>query len=179
MSEEAYLQAVRDDIRTTLKYRPEECEVELGPQPPPRWGEVFVAVVPAAWDSASEGGSDFWERIRIDVHVLLRARQVPLDLQGDEFLLKNLTGLNARCRAIARRVNMNYTIMDAANVLLRETADDVAQQGFHHPLKWLGCSLPQVMDATQWAAKPETGAAIYRTIRFGEAERIQPAATAV
>lgn len=179
MSEEAYLQAVRDDIRMTLKYRPLECDVELDPAPPPSFGEVYVSVCPAAWESASEGGTDFRERIRIDVHVIQRARQTPMDLQGTEFLLKNLTSLNARCRAIARRVNMNYTIMDAANVLLRATANDEDQQGFFHPLRWLGCTLPAVMNATQWGATPESGAAVYRTVRFGEAERAQPAATAV
>lgn len=179
MSEEAYLQAVRDDIRTTLDYRETECEVELGVLPPPLFGEVFVAVCPAAWDSASEGGADLWERIRIDVHVIQRAKLVPLDRQGKEFLLKNLSSLNARCRAIAKRINMRYEVMDAANELIQETTGDDAQQGFHHPLRWTGCTLPAVLDATAWGAKPESGAAIYRTVKFGEAERIQKADTAV
>ena len=179
MSEEALLQAVRDDLRQNLGYLPAQCDVETDYEPPPSFGELYVAICPASWESGSQGGNDFWERIALEVHVIVRAMRTPLDRQGTEFLLKNLTSLNARARAIAVRVNMNYDIMDAANELSRLATGDVDQQGFHHPLKWLGCTLPKPMSATVWGATAESGAAFYRTIRFGEAERIQPARTAV
>ncbi|OGT57669.1 MAG: hypothetical protein A3E01_02725 [Gammaproteobacteria bacterium RIFCSPHIGHO2_12_FULL_63_22] len=167
MSEESLLLAVRNEIRTSLKYKPSECDVEFDGRPLAIAGETYIAVWPGEWSNDGQTEHFLDERHGVQVNVYLRAPKVPRD-RSRNLLLDAKASVNVRCRAIMLAIHMNYAVMDAANDLLLPSAT-----GFHHPLRFQGCSAPQVVTGDYFYAQSESFAGLLRTIRFGGAIRYQ------
>lgn len=133
MSARALLLAVRDQIRTTYTLDEGQCDLMDDGQPPPRAGELFVAVHPAgSWQNAApEADTYLRELFGFHVTVSVKLGHVPVDRKGraailDEILSTNRPGvaLVDRCERLAKILHLNYTIMAAANVYLQANDAD-------------------------------------------------------
>ena len=175
MSLGALLQATRDTLRASLSLPPSECDVRPGGQPPPTFGQRYVAVYGVSWANQTptmQAGID--ELYGVAAMVTLRTAQIPVDRLGGEAYIRPLIGIEALCRRVMVAVHMNYDLMNLANSFIPN-----ATHLFIQPLFWSATDAePELRDETWVWAKPQEGkaptiCAMTMEIRFADARRPQ------
>lgn len=170
--DEAYLQAVRDAIRTAYNLDLMHCEVTPDGRAHPDAGEWYYAVHPGSLSNSAQNYRD--DTVGLFVTVTLRTDAIMQDRLGAEAVLGR-NGIIARAKALAALIHMNYTIMDAANDLLTNAAAAPGASPFYLPLQlveaqYLGPKGPDWFFAEGQDAAT-TGLAVQ--INFGRAKRVQ------
>lgn len=175
MSLAALLQAARDTLRSEISLQPIECDVRPGPQPPPVFGQRYVALYATRWVNLTPtmtAGVD--EGYSIAATVTLRTGSIPIDRLGGDLYIRALTGIEALCRQVMVAVHMNYDLMNLANSFLPDASNKLEQ-----PLFWESCDAePELRDESWVWAKPQDGqapttCALTMEVRFGDARRTQ------
>lgn len=169
-AETALLLAVRDQIREACNYAPKECEVEFDEMAPATVGEVYVAVIPASWQTGDAGrtsGGVRDEVFGVEVVVIARATRLPRDRSRSLFI-DSLIGINSRCSAIIDAIHADNAVMQRANVLLTEGGDQ-----FCKPLFFESCDgKPHEANGQLFASnRNEQAAGMVRAVRFSGARR--------
>lgn len=175
MSLGALLQATRDTLRSSLSLSPQECDVRPGGQPPPSFGQRYVALYGTSWGNETptmQAGID--EVYGVGAMVTLRVAQIPIDRFGGDAYIKPLIGLEALCRRVMLVVHMNYDLMALANSFLPDAPNLLEQ-----PLFWNSTDAePNLRDEDWvWSQAPEgkapTVCAMTMEVRFSDARRTQ------
>lgn len=170
--DEAYLQAVRDAIRTEYKLDLMHCEVTPDGKAHPDAGEWYYAVHPGSLTNSAVNYRK--DTVGLYVTVTLRTDSIIQDRLGEEAVLGR-DGIVARAKRLAALLNMNYAIMDAANTLLTAAADAAGASPFYLPLQFLEAQYLGPKGPEHFFAEGQeptvTGLAVQ--ISLGRAERIQ------
>lgn len=185
---DALLYAVRDYVRSTGIYGRVECDIMEDGKPPPRAGNVFVAV----HSGKSGGGADnnLDERFGFSVTLTMRVT-IPLDRVGDQLIARNIElvplgqrqGFNARVEQLRAMLHMNWRITvltgqipPSANDNLSVWAVSGTVYGFVEPARYKGQDGPARLVGGDWfAAEPDaTDFGIAQELRFDSARRVQP-----
>lgn len=170
----AYCDALVAAIKTSLSLDAKNVAVMLDGQPPPWAGEEFIAVHQAYWQNGDPASVGLSEEVGIDVTITRKAGFSPKDEYGAQIWRKATTGIEAHARKIIKCAHMNYTTFAAANTLIT-TGDDK----FHHPLKWLSTTAPQLVGPDWFSsynppnAQQPAHAGIVVVVHFGGAARVQ------
>jgi len=164
---------VRDGIRTDLGYDARTCEIMDSGQPPPRCGDVFLAVHPAGSRNDMIGALN--EYLAFSVTLTMRV-VVPHDRVGDQLLARKLAqkvGFNARADQVAVYLHSNWILMGQANNLLYELSPQATTvYAFSEPWQFLDMDTPSLVGGEWFAAKPEArDVGLVAEIRFGECRR--------
>lgn len=181
---DALLYAVRDVIRGSGQgYGPRECEIMGSGEPPPRCGNIFVAIV--GGDITNEAVENLDEYHALAITLTMRTQQIPLDRVGDQLLALRTAkqnGFNARARKLKSLLNKNWQVNQKANQYLVELLAEEQDQiyGFSEPLIFQRGDTPHFV-GPDWfgAAPPENPGAmgevgIVSQLSFGRARRLQP-----
>ncbi len=169
MSLEALLQATRDAIRGKYNLSDMECEVCPDGRPVPGCGQQFFAVHPGSVENQS-GPEDVHvdELFSFNVTATFRIGFSPQDRIGVSLMLEKAGPLAiARNMALAV-VNMSYSLMDAANVIVGDSAN-----GFIKPPVYLGMTWQGPKGPDWFFAEDETECGVAVEVRFGRARRVQ------
>lgn len=174
MSQEAYLVAVRDKLRTALTLSDAECDVHMDGNVPIISGKRYFGVLPGS--SVDIGGADYavHEEIGVDVQITLRGTFVPQDAKGRELLIQAVKGLGPIARDIAYgtvALHMNYALMAVVNAAI--AVGSPSAEGFYFPLRCLDLGTPGVVDGTVFGGSVDAAAGVRRALRFGQAKRMQ------
>ena len=193
---DALLYAARDGIRSAgFGYGRAECEITDDGRPPPRAGNVFVAVHGGRLRPGSANGRNLYELYDFSVTLTMRVT-VSLDRVGDQQIARNVElvplgqrqGFNAKVEQLRGFLHMNWGITVLQGQVPNSANDNLVAwstgtvYGFCLPAKFQGAEVP-ILVGTEWmGAEPESeDFAIKSELRFAGAERFQPqtAATGV
>lgn len=173
MSQRAILLAVRDQLRDVLNFTSDYCEVMLSDppgQPPPWFGEWFVAVHAGNWFGDKEENSE--EVFGVNLTVTLRLPSVPADRWGLEVVTKEFEGLDKLLEMIRAAVHFDpqrYKILEIANRYITTKFN-----GFKEPLKFTDGGRPSIKNGSWvWADSKEPYAAVAQTMTYNGARRVQ------
>jgi hypothetical protein len=186
---DALLFATRNSIRKAgFGYGVAECEIIDPPgKPPPRAGNIFVAVCQLAVTSTSVRNLD--ELYGFSLVLSMRVA-VPLDRVGDQLLASQLArkagpgnpSFNARVEQLRSWGHMNWVLMAAANNMLLDIAPPNAENiyGFVTPAQLRSVETAQLVGPDWFGAEPESGkTGIKAEIRFENSRRMQAETEAV
>jgi hypothetical protein len=181
----ALLKSVRSSIQTLLGGVDKTvCDVTPDGRPSPIAGQIFYGIVGNDFfnDPGDRGKHCLDEKYTIRVIITLRSDYAPYDRMGDAIILgdpelnagnpvANTGGLWYRAEQLRAALQMNYTLMDAANTLINLSVAN----GFIVPLVfrscvYLGVKGPDWFDA-EGEGDPPSGIAVELT--FNDAERVQ------
>lgn len=170
--DEAYLQAVRDAIRTKYDLDVMHCEVTADGKAHPDAGEWYYAVWPG--DLANSAQNCLDEQVSVNVTVTMRTGFTPPDRVGVSAIVP-AGGLIRRVKELRAFLHMNYDVLDAANVYLNAAAG-AETAGFKVPLmfqnaRYLGPKGPDWFWADPTGEDAITGLAVQITL--GRARRVQ------
>lgn len=185
---DALLYAVRDNIRALGVYGRAECEIMDDGRPPPRAGNVFVAVHGGKTHPNGANERNLDELHDFSVTLTMRVT-IALDRIGDQLIARNIAlvpmaqrqGFNARVEQLRGLLHMNWamTVMrgrnpPSANDNLAAWATGVVY-GFATPATYQGAEIPTLVGAEWMGAEPEAeDFAIKSELRFTGARRFQP-----
>jgi len=174
MSLRAYMKAVKNQIQTTYSVDQTGCDVTPDGRPVPVAGQVFYAVHPGTITNSRQNALD--EQYGFSVTLTMRTGYAPWDRVGSNVIADD-SGLLAKAEALRVLLNMNYTVMAAANALIPNTpaAGGSTVTGFVEPLviqsvAYLGVKGPDWFFA-EGVDDSATGVAV--ELRFGRARRVQ------
>lgn len=172
MSLVAILQAVRDQLKTSLDLQDHECQVHDDPQPHPDVGKRFFAVYPGSCGPGSEQiDYGLSESLGVNVGLTVRLSGVPQDRVTEEIFLQALRGIEPLSRKIVAAIHMNYEVMSRANDLIS------GEDKFFHPLTWAFTTMPPEVKLGEWFWSGESNisrkSGVFVNIAFVGAERIQ------
>lgn len=191
---DALLYAVRDGIRAAgLNYGPAECDLMEDGKPPPRCGNVFVAIHGGKARAGGANDNNLYELYDFTVTVTARVT-VPLDRVGEQQISRNLPltmngvplaqrqGLNAKVEQLRGYLHMNWQITvlqgqvpPSANDNLVAWATGAAVYGFCEPARWKGTDAPKLVSGDWFGADPDAeDVGIVVELRFEGAKRFQP-----
>lgn len=184
---DAILYSYRDAVRAALSYGTAECEVMGGPRPPPRAGDIFLAIHGAAPTQDMDNALD--ERYSMTMTLTQRLK-TPFDRSGIDVIALNRlaaeTGFNRRCEALRAAVlHMNWDVLQAANDLLAEVAGRQGYDsvyGFCEPMRYRGMETPQPctgewFGAEEGADEGESIVGLKSDLRMEGARRLQAQGT--
>jgi hypothetical protein len=169
------MEAVRDELRKSLGYKDNECQ--LSPptgQPPAEFGgKVYVAVCEGQTENTDDVKMSLDELVALTVVITMRAQGVPYDRHANELLYKPETGLADRVHAIKIAVHR-----DSADDRIRKQANKsfpaATTNGFIETLRYMSADTPQPVGADWFWGEPGDKIAAYvQTVRFGKARRKQ------
>lgn len=185
---DALLFAVRDGIRAaSFGYGEPQCDIMDSGMPPPRMGNIFVAV--------HEGNSRSTARRNLDEYfdfaVTLTMRvSVPVDRVGEQLmaskLARKMTGgqpsFNARMEQLRGFLHMNWTITVCIGSTPASANDNIAAwtpsgtvYGFVEPAAYTGRDKPELVGGEWFGAAPDAKDVGLRCeMRFERARRMQP-----
>ncbi len=168
--QEALETAVRNIIRADLDYADGDCDCTHNGQPPPRCGDVFVAVW-SRQERESLSRTCLDEVYSVLVTVTLRSR-LPFD-RLVQLRYKMATRLSA-IRALIHKDSLDQRIIRAANTLADYswTAPD-KPAGFFEGLAYEGMEPIMEVDGEWFHAQSQKYAGLAQTVRFGKARRAQ------
>lgn len=186
---DALLYAVRDGIRAAgFKYDIATCEITDDGKPPPRAGNVFVAVHGGRTRPGNANSRNLDELYDFSVTLTMRVT-VPLDRVGDQLIARNIEiaplgqrqGFDARIEQLRGYLHMNW----ARTVLTGQTPNSANDNlaawatgtvyGFVEPARYQGAEFPKLVGADWLGAEPDSdGFAIKSEMRFTGARRFQP-----
>lgn len=164
-------------------------------KPPPRAGNVFVAVHGGKASPGPANQRNLYEMFEFCVTLTMRVT-IPLDRVGDQLIARNISlvpsgqrrGFNGRIEQLRAFLHMNWsrTVLtnqrpNSANDNLVEWATGSTQvYGFVKPASWGGAEVPMLVGAEWLGADPESeDFAIKSEMRFTGAERFQPQTSSI
>ncbi len=169
-----------------MNYGQAECEIVEDGHPPPRCGNVFVAVHGGADQSGADNQLD--ERLGFLVTLTMRVT-VSLDRVGDQQMSRNLAlvplaqrnGFYAKRDQLRAYLHMNWerTVLvgrtpPSANDNLAAWATGTVY-GFCEPARYRGAEVPKLVGGEWFAADPDAAdVGIVSELRFEGARRFQP-----
>lgn len=191
---DAILYAFRDGIREAgFGYGRAECEIMDDGRPPPRAGNVFVAIHGGRVRDGGANDRNLDELHDFSVTLTMRVT-IPLDRVGDQLIARNLElvplaqrqGFNARVEQLRGYLHKNWSrtvligqVPNSANDNLAEWATGTVY-GFVEPARWQGAEPPALVGAEWMGAEPESeDFAIKSEMRLVGARRMQPQTAAV
>lgn len=187
---DALLYAVRDSVRS-LGYGTAECEITDDGKPPPRAGNVFIAV--HAGKDRGTADNQFHEYLDFCATLTMRVL-VPLDRVGDQQIARNLDrvplgirqGFYAKRDQLAKFLHMNWSMTVLTEQTPASANDNLSAwatgtvYGFCEPARYRGSELATLVGGEWFGADPEVEAfGIKSELRFEGARRFQPQTSAV
>lgn len=187
---DALVYAVRDGIRAAgFNYGKAECEITEDGHPPPRMGNVFVAVHSGRSSPGGANSRNLDELFGFSVTLTMRV-VIPMDRLGDQLIARNLElvphglrqGFDHRVEQLRGFLHMNWRI----TVLIGQTPPSANDNlsawatgtvyGFAEPARYQpGSKTPTLMGPDWLSADPEAEEfAIMTEMRFDGARRFQP-----
>ncbi len=172
---DALLYAIRDGIRAAgMNYGKAECEIQDDGRPPPRAGNVFVAIHGGKTRPGSANDNNLYELYDFAVTLTMRV-VIPLDRVGDQLIARNLPlknindvsqaqrqGFNAKLEQLRAYLHMNWrrTVLtgqtpNSANDNLVAWATGTVY-GFVEPMRYRGAEIPSLRGGEWLGAEPET-----------------------
>ena len=172
---DALLYAVRDAVRAYLKYDYTRCEIRDDGRPPPRCGDIFIAVHQLGSSSEMDNALD--EYSNFGLTLTMRVTNVPIDRVGDQMLAKKKareTGFNAILDRLDF-LHMNWQVLANANQYLVEMVGDVQEvYGFAEPARYRGAEVPVLVGGEHFWAEPDsTEIGLKAMARFERCRRLQ------
>lgn len=194
---DALLYAVRDTIRAaSINYGKAECEITGDDgKPPPRAGNVFVAVHGGRAKPGKANDNSLYEVYDYAVTLTMRIVSVPLDRIGDQLVARNIPlaplgyrqGFNHRVEQLRALLHMNWQMTVQQSQTPNSANDNLAAwctgtvYGFCEPARWQGpIEVPKLVGAEWLGADPDSeDFALKAELRFSGAKRFQPQTAAV
>lgn len=186
---DALLYAVRDGIRAAgFNYGRAECEIMYDGKPPPRFGNVFVAVHGGKSHSGPANSRNLDELFDFSVTLTMRVT-VSMDRLGDQQIARNLAivplgqrqGFNAKVEQLRGFLHSNWAITVLQNQSPASANDNLSAwctgtvYGFTEPARYQGMEVPTLVGADWIGAEPDSDeCAIKSELRFTDARRFQP-----
>lgn len=174
------LYSVRDYVRNAgWGYGYAEIEIMDAGNPPPRCGDIFIAVheLPAS-QKMMNARDDYYS---FALTLTMRVTNVPLDRVGDQLEARNVAqkiGFNARANqlSLVGTPVTNWNIIFAANdLLVTLNPDQTIIYGFCEPAWYRGMEKPALVGGSWFRADPDaTDIGLKAELRFMDARRIQP-----
>lgn len=185
---DALLYAVRDGIRASgIGYDHATCEITDDGKPPPRAGNVFVAIHGGTSNSTMD--NCLHEEFGFKVTLTMRLARVAIDRVGDQLIARNLVlnpegqrqGFNHKIERIRAFLHMNWclTVLEgqtpmSANDNIKTWAEGTVY-GFCEPMRYRGAEMPTLVGAEWFSAEPgEDMIGVKAEMRFDGARRFQP-----
>lgn len=185
---DALLYAVRDAIRAAgFNYGIAECEIMADGHPPPRCGNVFVAV--HGGRSNNEAARNLDERFGFTVTLTMRVT-IPLDRVGDQLIARNLAlvplaqrqGFNAKVEQLRTLLHQNWRMTVLTGQTPSSANDNIVAwstgsvYGFVEPATYRGMTEEAHLVGGEWfAAEPDEEAiGAVAALNFDGARRMQP-----
>ncbi len=161
------IDAVVAHLRTKLSLGAEFIDNQEDGKPPPVCGQEYYAISQGEWSNDAANYLD--ERLGVDVTITLRTPFAPVDRSNDAVGKV----LRRKANAVKAALHMDYGVL-----ALADTALTSANQGFIHPLVFLGCDRPTVRGADWFWAENDDGRSVDPsglsiTLKFGRAQRVQ------
>lgn len=191
---DSLLYAVRDGIRAAgFNYGKAECEITDDGKPPPRAGNVFVAVHGGKSRPGGANSRNLDELFDFSVTLTMRVT-VSLDRVGDQQIARNLElvplaqrqGFNAKVEQLRGFLHMNWRITVLQSQTPNSANDNLAAwcsgtiYGFVEPARYQGAEVPILVGAEWMGAEPDSeDFAIKSELRFAGARRFQPTTASV
>lgn len=189
---DALLFAVRDAIRAQdFGYGEQTCEIMDDGHPPPRMGNIFVAIHEGQSRSTARRNLD--EYFAFNLTLTMRV-SVPVDRIGDQLLASKLArtaskgqpSFNARMEQLRAFLHMNWNVMVATGQTPNSANDNLAAwlsgtvYGFVEPAMYTGRDKPALVGGEWFGAAPEASdVGLICEMRFDRARRFQAETAAV
>jgi hypothetical protein len=173
---DALLYAVRDAVQGAgLGYDYATCEVRDDGHPPPRCGDIFVAVHQNGLRGDMHNALN--QYFGFDLTLTMRVT-VPLDRVGDRLLAKKLArerGFNRRVQELGIFLHMDWGVLQDANQLLvAMNPDATLVYGFCEPAAWENTDDPTLVGGEWFAAEPDAeDVGLIAALHFANARRLQ------
>jgi hypothetical protein len=175
---DALLYAVRDGIRAAgMNYGIAECEIVDDGRPPPRAGNVFVAIHGGKTRPGSANDNNLYEMYDFLVTLTMRVT-IPMDRVGDQLIARNLPltinnvpaaqrqGFNAKIEQLRAYLHMNWQITVLQNHTPNSANDNLAAwatttapngivYGFVEPMRYRGSEVPSLQGGEWMGVEPE------------------------
>ena len=191
---DALLYAVRDGIRAaSMNYGKAECEIMEDGKPPPRTGNVFVAVHGGKTRPGQANDNNLYELYDFSVTLTMRV-VIAADRIGDQLIARNIVlvpqgqrqGFNHRVEQLRGFLHMNWRITVLQGQTPNSANDNLAAwatgtvYGFTEPARYQGPELPTLVGGEWLGAEPDAqDFAIKSELRFANAKRFQPQSASV
>lgn len=191
---DALLYAVRDGIRNAgFNYGKAECEIMDDGRPPPRAGNVFIAIHSGRSHPGSANDRNLYELFDFAVTLTMRVT-VPLDRVGDQLIARNLElvslgqrqGFNAKIEQLRGYLHMNWARVVLQGQTPNSANDNLAAwatgtvYGFCEPMRYNGAEIPMLVGGEWMGSEPDVeDFAIKSEMRFVNAKRFQPQTASV
>jgi hypothetical protein len=185
---DALLYAVRDAVRAAgINYGYAECEVRDDGKPPPRCGNVFVAV--HGGKSRGQRDNQLFELIDYSVTVTMRLGSVSIDRVGEQLIARNIVlapigyrqGFNAKVEQLRAFLHMNWAMTVLPNQTPNSANDNIAAwatgtvYGFCEPARYQGAEISKLVGGEWFAADPDVeDFGVKAELQFAGAKRFQP-----
>lgn len=187
---DALLYAVRDGIRAySINYDQATCELMDDGRPPPRAGNVFVAI--HGGTARSDRDNQLYELYGFSVTLTMRVG-IPLDRVGDQLMSRNIErvplgyrqGFYAKLEQLRAYLHMNWQITVKQSQTPNSANDNLAAwltgtvYGFVEPMRYRGLEAPPRLVGAEWfGADPgesDQEIGMVATLKFDGAKRVQP-----
>lgn len=183
---------MRDGIRAAgMNYDHATCEITDDGRPPPRAGNVFVAVHGGKSRPGDANDNNLYELFDFCVTLTMRV-VVPLDRAGDQLIARNAVldlarrqGFNARIEQLRAFLHMNWRITVQQGQSPPSANDNLAAwasgtiYGFIEPARYRGPEVAKLVGGEWFGAEPDAeDVGVAAEMRFEGAKRVQAQATA-
>lgn len=153
MSIYALLPAVRNRLRSECGFRPEECRVMPGANPPPVAGDRFISVFGLEWapgDPDLNRGID--EFYGVGVALSIRCGWTQYDDIAEELFIKTGLGADAILRKINAVIHQSYEVINGANAIIPGglVAGAPTAIAIVEPLRWSGGDATPMLVGDDW-----------------------------
>lgn len=186
---DALLYSVRDGIRAAgMNYGKAECEITDDGRPPPRCGNVFVAVHGGRTHPGEANDNNLYELYDFSVTLTMRVT-IPLDRIGDQLIARNIQlvplaqrqGFNAKVEQLRSFLHMNWNVVVVQGQTPNSANDNLIAwcsgtvYGFCEPARYSSAEDPTLVGAAWMSDDPKSeGWAIKSQLKFVNAKRFQP-----
>lgn len=190
---DALLYGVRDGIRAAgMNYGKAECEIVDDGRPPPKSGNVFVAVHGGKTRPGYANDNNLYEFYDFSVTLTMRVT-IPMDRVGDQLIARNLAlkdvnsvplaqrqGFNAKMEQLRAYLHMNWRITVLTGQTPNSANDNLSAwatgtvYGFSEPARYRPSESPSLQGGEWLGADPDVGEFCVKSeLRFEGAKRFQ------
>lgn len=176
MSMNAWLLAVRNELRTALAIAPfsfaaDEIMLMPGPEPAAYMGQEFISIYGTGWEPVDiDSNRAIDEGFSISAVLSRKSGFSPYDRQGAKLYAEISTSMDATCNRIMTTIDKSIAVMTVANTLM--TGTNRALEYF----RWLYTDPQPIPVPPSWFGatddkKPIEG--YIQEVKFGQARRKQ------